>query len=225
MKIEDILARLLHEVALLIANGHLTERRLARLTGISQPHIHHILNGKRRITPQVADLILEALGLDARRLVEEERALVSSEDAASRERTVRIPLLQGFLGPDDVEPDMQQVSMSFPFPVSLVGGEKRCVAVRAGRDELLRGTVEEGDVAILALNSPREAARQGNVYAFRGSWVLDIPAIDLPERRGVLAQLRARKELLAREGRHVARVLWILRGIEQFVPPAWDAQE
>jgi DNA-binding transcriptional regulator YdaS (Cro superfamily) len=198
LKIEDILARLLHEVALLIANGHLTERRLARLTGISQPHIHHILNGKRRITPQ---------------------------DAASRERTVRIPLLQGFLGPDDVEPDMQQVSMSFPFPVSLVGGEKRCVAVRAGRDELLRGTVEEGDVAILALNSPREAARQGNVYAFRGSWVLDIPAIDLPERRGVLAQLRARKELLAREGRHVARVLWILRGIEQFVPPAWDAQE
>jgi len=44
--------------------GELTERRLARITGVSQPHIHNVLKGKRGLSIQLADAILRHLELD-----------------------------------------------------------------------------------------------------------------------------------------------------------------
>jgi len=37
-----------------VRNGDMTERRLARLTGVSQPHIHHVLGGKRSFSTETA---------------------------------------------------------------------------------------------------------------------------------------------------------------------------
>ncbi len=53
-----------------VRNGELTERGLARLTGISQPHIHNVLKGARVLSPFVADQILRELGLSLLDLVE-----------------------------------------------------------------------------------------------------------------------------------------------------------
>ncbi len=50
--------------------GEITERGLARLTGISQPHMHHLLNGKRTASPDMADRILRYLRMDLLDLVE-----------------------------------------------------------------------------------------------------------------------------------------------------------
>ena len=47
-----------------VRRGDLTERGLGRNTGISQPHIHNVLKGKRYFSAEPADLVLEALGLD-----------------------------------------------------------------------------------------------------------------------------------------------------------------
>ncbi len=47
-----------------VQSGELTERGLARLTGISQPHMHHVLKGKRDLSPATADRILVTLRLD-----------------------------------------------------------------------------------------------------------------------------------------------------------------
>ena len=47
-----------------VRSGEATERGLARTTGISQPHVHHILNGKRRLSLEGADIVLETLHLD-----------------------------------------------------------------------------------------------------------------------------------------------------------------
>jgi predicted transcriptional regulator len=47
-----------------VRNGEVTERGLARLTGISQPHIHHVLKGKRTFSITTADQILRHLRLD-----------------------------------------------------------------------------------------------------------------------------------------------------------------
>ena len=44
--------------------GDMTERGLARLTGVSQPHIHNVLKGKRDLSMETADTILSALGID-----------------------------------------------------------------------------------------------------------------------------------------------------------------
>lgn len=53
-----------------VRSGEITERRLARLTGVSQPHLHHVLSGKRLLSVQMADQILHRLQLDLRDLIE-----------------------------------------------------------------------------------------------------------------------------------------------------------
>ena len=46
-----------------VQNGQLTERGVARRTGISQPHIHNVLKGKRFFSWEAADAILSELNL------------------------------------------------------------------------------------------------------------------------------------------------------------------
>ena len=47
-----------------IRSGELTERSTARLSGLSQPHIHNVLKGKRSLSMDAADSILAAMHLD-----------------------------------------------------------------------------------------------------------------------------------------------------------------
>jgi len=47
-----------------VHNGELTERSLARVTGISQPHLHNVLKGRRLLSIQKLDQILSCLELD-----------------------------------------------------------------------------------------------------------------------------------------------------------------
>ncbi len=46
-----------------VTNGELTERGLARMSGLSQPHVHHILSGARGFSIGSADRMLHTLGL------------------------------------------------------------------------------------------------------------------------------------------------------------------
>jgi hypothetical protein len=41
-----------------IQNGDFTERGLARLIGISQPQVHNVLKGARKLRPEVADRLI-----------------------------------------------------------------------------------------------------------------------------------------------------------------------
>jgi len=47
-----------------VRSGQLTERGLARITGVSQPHIHNVLKGKRLLSPEMSDAILRNLRMD-----------------------------------------------------------------------------------------------------------------------------------------------------------------
>ncbi len=64
MNFEDLHLRLTEYLRELVRSGELTERGLARITGVSQPHIHNVLKGKRLLSPQMADEILHRLRLD-----------------------------------------------------------------------------------------------------------------------------------------------------------------
>jgi hypothetical protein len=50
--------RLLTFVNNCVSNGECTERGLARMTGISQPHLHNVLKGARKLSPEIADTLL-----------------------------------------------------------------------------------------------------------------------------------------------------------------------
>jgi hypothetical protein len=47
-----------------VKNGHLTERGMARSTGVSQPHLHNILKGIRSLPPDLADQLLALAGFN-----------------------------------------------------------------------------------------------------------------------------------------------------------------
>jgi transcriptional regulator with XRE-family HTH domain len=53
-----------------INNGHFTERGLARILGISQPQLHNVIKGKRRLQIDLADRILDKFGLDVLDLID-----------------------------------------------------------------------------------------------------------------------------------------------------------
>jgi hypothetical protein len=69
MNFLDLQENLLRLVRERVRSGELTERGLARMTGISQPHIHNVLKGKRVLSIESADLILSCLHIDVRDLV------------------------------------------------------------------------------------------------------------------------------------------------------------
>jgi hypothetical protein len=56
-----LLATVLVETRLRIANGEVTERALARRVGGSQSQMHNVLKGARTLSPKLADRLLVAL--------------------------------------------------------------------------------------------------------------------------------------------------------------------
>jgi len=61
MYFELLQLRLIAHIQQRVQRGELTERGLARHTGISQPHLHNVLKGVRVLSPRMADLLLHHL--------------------------------------------------------------------------------------------------------------------------------------------------------------------
>lgn len=64
MNFRELQHRLVAHLRTLVCSGDATERGLARLTGVSQPHMHHVLNGQRFLSLEMADHIIAQLHLD-----------------------------------------------------------------------------------------------------------------------------------------------------------------
>ncbi|HTX38417.1 MAG TPA: helix-turn-helix transcriptional regulator [Bryobacteraceae bacterium] len=67
---EQLHGRLIDYLQRRVRSGEITERGLSRLTGVSQPHIHNVLKGKRVLSISRADGILRQLHLDVLDLLE-----------------------------------------------------------------------------------------------------------------------------------------------------------
>ena len=63
--------RLIEFVVQRLNNGDFTERGLARVIGVSQPQVHNVLKGKRRLQPSLADRILQKLEIDVLDLLDD----------------------------------------------------------------------------------------------------------------------------------------------------------
>jgi len=64
MDFQELERRFIEHLRLRIRRGELTERGLAKLAGVSQPHVHNVLKGKRVFSTAMADAILRVLRLD-----------------------------------------------------------------------------------------------------------------------------------------------------------------
>jgi transcriptional regulator with XRE-family HTH domain len=75
MNFADLERRFIAHLREIVRRGELTERGLARVTGVSQPHLHNVLKGKRSLSTEMADLILSHLDLDLVDLLEPDELL------------------------------------------------------------------------------------------------------------------------------------------------------
>ena len=64
MDFYDLRGRLLEYLREKVRKGELTERGLARTSGVSQPHIHNVLKGRKVISADLCDEILRHLHMD-----------------------------------------------------------------------------------------------------------------------------------------------------------------
>ena len=92
--------RLLDQIRQRIRNGELTERSLARMTGISQPHVHNVLKGIRVLSPELADVVLTSLRLSALDLIphDEITEFLTRTSSHRQSRLHAVPVLRGLLG-------------------------------------------------------------------------------------------------------------------------------
>ena len=72
MTFQDLQSRLVEELRHRVRSGEATERGLARDAGLSQPHLHHVLKGKRLLSVEKADEVLRRLDLDLLHLIKAE---------------------------------------------------------------------------------------------------------------------------------------------------------
>jgi hypothetical protein len=70
MTFTDLHQLLLQELRQRVRSGAATERGLARLSGISQPHLHNVLKGKRKLSLRKADGVIHRLQIDLLQLIE-----------------------------------------------------------------------------------------------------------------------------------------------------------
>ena len=103
-----------------IQNGELTERSLARLSGISQPHIHNVLKGAKILSPELEDQIINTLKISILDLYshEELRTHLNSGSGLNRYRALRV--LDGFLGPGFPMPSHASHGEMYPVDCSLL---------------------------------------------------------------------------------------------------------
>ena len=127
--------RLLQAASQRVCNGDFTERGLARLIDVSQPHLHNILKGRKSLSPEIGDALLLGLSLSLLDLLtpaELGLALLDHQPAPSFSRLV--PVLNGRLGPDDPFPDWRSISQWFRASSSLLTHARRPALVECAPD-------------------------------------------------------------------------------------------
>lgn len=198
--------------------GQVTERGLARMCDVSQPHMHNVLKNARTFSSESYDRLMQALDVRVSDLVWR----VSGED----DTHVRaVPLVRGRIGPG-ADTVLTAWRGNIPMPGWLVRGLIDPVAARLAPDLVLPRALAANDLVLLDQNpAVRVAPDHGSLWivaadtGFRARYV----------RMGA-SELRIGNELTERdprqwlrvalEERHIldvvrARIVWIGREMEK----------
>jgi len=133
-----------------VRNGEITERRLARLVGMSQPHIHNILKGVRVLTPDVGDRILAELNISIFDLVDSYWKRPDKDSGLTGlSRLSLIRVLDGRLGPGHPWPVNAGGMERFRVNLAQLAKMTAPVVVRLGADPAMAPLFGSDDCAVL----------------------------------------------------------------------------
>lgn len=216
MRVEEIFERIVDLARRRVRSGVVSERGLARLCGVSQPHIHNVLKNLRALSPASADRLLEALGVTAADLLWTVPEEIETEVRAA-------PMLAARLGAGNTL-DFEKFRGFTPLPASLLRGLVEPVTVRLGPDLAMPSSLKAGDIALLDQNPVVRAAPAEPFL-----WVVSEPTGTRVRYVKVVAgrlqigadvgPLESREWRLVRHGVNVleivrARIVWIGREME-----------
>lgn len=154
MRFLEIQERLLSKICHLIHNGELTERGFARISGISQPHIHKVLKGTRTLSTARFDLLLKSLNCSLLDLFQEDELRSYLANGVRREVAFsEFPLCLTALGPGRPWAAGEVGPERYPVPCSLLPSKSRLALVRLEPDAHMQHTLGTVSVAALELTA------------------------------------------------------------------------
>lgn len=133
-----------------VRNGEITERALARLVGLSQPHLHNVLKGIRHLSPGVMDRCLYQLRLSVLDLMDRTK-LISYLDSERPESTeyAYLPVLAGRVGPTHAWPSEVERHTRFPVSARMIRMMWHPVVAKSAFDVRMHPTFGEDDHLLL----------------------------------------------------------------------------
>jgi plasmid maintenance system antidote protein VapI len=169
----------LESLKMSVASGSLTVRRLAKEIGVSQPHMQNIMNGKRALTIEVADRLLEYQHRSVLTLAmasELGEALKEAANNSANAGIVRhVPILSGLLGPGHPFPELGGDAAWTPLPVRAVAHVVHPVFAELGSDAELARVFPGVSFALMDLSGAvRAEIVQDRWYAIKwsgGGWI------------------------------------------------------
>ncbi len=156
-RFEDASQQLLRVVRERIRAGDASERGLAKLTGLSQPHVHNVLAGKRGLGLGVADRLMAILGTSLEELL---------PGQTLPERELPLPWLQGPIGGGRAFPRTTIGPPGQFFDRARAAQlQEPCLGRVAEEETAMRPTLEPGDDILLDCGRRvRRRPRNGAIY-------------------------------------------------------------
>ncbi len=218
-----------------VRSGRLTERSLARITGISQPHIHHVLKGAKGLSPEMADRLLEHLHISVFDLLQVETAAGTNGPDPERPRYGEVAVLEGLLGPGHPFPSQVSPAERYPFLHSQLAAVERPVAAWLAADERMAEVFRGGDLVLLDCSPDKRCrAEPGQLYVVARGGEACVREVRLRETdrypRDAVAVEPARRPCISLSGDDIlnivkAKVVWIGRHMERKPVARETAQE
>lgn len=146
-----------------LASGEVSERRMAQLVGISQPHMHNVLKGVRFLSPEIADRIIRQLGISLLELFPEQEI----ESVWRRRKDwpcTDVPVLEGCIGPGLPLPTRISAVEKHPFPRAFVRAIERPVLARVALDPMIAPVFAPNDLVLLDRSTVKRSAPQSNSF-------------------------------------------------------------
>jgi len=153
----------------LMANGELTERGLARMVGVSQPHIHNVLKGARSLSMEIGDQISGVLGISLLELAESSELAGVLEDRIAEDAAFRVVRsAAGQISPFQRFPDLTAAERWVRVPASAVDRVERPVLTGMQADPEMASCFRGATHILLDLNEKaRLAVNERCWYALR----------------------------------------------------------
>lgn len=183
--------RLVAHIQNRVRNGEISERSLARLTGISQPHVHNVLKGKRLLSPETADQMMMRLHIDLTDLLTAEDLERASRPQVGGGEYRAVRLLEGWIGPEHPYPRTAG-KQHYRFPAADVERLEEPVAARLAPRAVETAVSGLGGVVLL---DTADSARSGPEE--KGYFALELPdgcRVGLVHRTGLHLYLESRAD-------------------------------